>query len=51
MQRKSINKNSSRNGRDDRSINKDIQTTIINILHTYQKVVENMIRTALKDFF
>lgn len=31
-------------------INKDIQTTITNILHIFKKVVENMIRTAIKDF-
>lgn len=31
-------------------INKDIQTTIINILHIVKKIVENMIRTAIKDF-
>ena len=32
-------------------LNKDIQTTIINILHVFKKVVENVMREAMKEFF
>lgn len=32
-------------------INKDMQTVLNNILHMFKKVVGNVIRKAMKDFF